>query len=571
VNLRPKSFRAKLLLLFVPVLATAQLATWFYVSRSNNEQAHRLIDEELQQAGIAFTRLVAYRNTLLVAGAQTAARDFQIKQLFVTEDNSTLASALESIRLTSGGDLVAAVDLASRPLASTSSAVPSAGLFARLIAQAEADPRPNPSASGFGYFDGRLYSVVIAAVRAPDPIAWLVIGFRIDREFAVELKQLTGIDLSFFDDADRPLASTLPETAVRELATALPRLRPVSGSSEVPLGRDLALVATHHLATGERQFATLALQYSLDEKLAPARETEWLLIRVTTVSLVVAVLFSLGFARQLTRPIVALVGHTHRIARGDYSVRNTAYREDELGRLSAAFDDMARGLDERDRVRDLLDKNVSPEVAAQLMRDGAALGGEEREVTILFADLRGFTTLSEKLTPHDLLTLLNRYLDRMSGAIEAQGGVIDKFIGDAIMALFGAPVVQDGAADRAVAAARAMEHALADLNAELAAEAAAAPAGNLPRGLALGIGINTARVVAGNIGSHRRLNYSVIGDGVNVAARLQALTRTAEYRTNIIVSAATVRAARTPFAPRPLGNVTVKGRAEPVEIFAVEA
>src|SRR5207244_11142995 len=114
-------------------------------------------------------------------------------------------------------------------------------------------------------------------------------------------------------------------------------------------------------------------------------------------------------------------------ASGDYEARLDLGRADELGQLAESFNAMSAGLAERDRVRDLLDKNVSPEVAAQLLRDGATLGGEERELTILFADLRGFTTLSEKLTPPDLLALLNRYLDRMSGAIEAHGGVIDKF------------------------------------------------------------------------------------------------------------------------------------------------
>jgi adenylate cyclase len=317
--------------------------------------------------------------------------------------------------------------------------------------------------------------------------------------------------------------------------------------------------------TGPRESATLALQYSLDDKLAPARETERYLLLVALGSLLVAGLLSLAFARRLTAPIVALVSHTQRIARGDYSVRPTPYRADELGRLSEAFDQMSLGLAERDLLRDLLDKNVSPEVAAQLLRDGTTLGGQEREVTILFADLRGFTTLSEQLAPRELLTLLNRYLDRMSTAIEAQGGVIDKFIGDAIMALFGAPVAQGDQADRALAAALAMERALAAFNAELAAE------GRPPLGL--GIGINTACVVAGNIGSHRRLNYSVIGDGVNVAARLESLTRTAAYRTSIITSAATVAALREParFSLRDLGPLQVKGRAEPVEIFAVGA
>ncbi len=171
----------------------------------------------------------------------------------------------------------------------------------------------------------------------------------------------------------------------------------------------------------------------------------------------------------------------------------------------------------------------------------------------------------------------------MSLALEAHGGVIDKYIGDAIMALFGAPVSQGDDADRALAAALAMERALATLNAELAAE------GRSP--LAIGIGINTARVVAGNIGSARRLNYSVIGDGVNVAARIEALTRNPEYRATIITTAATLAArrpsdlktpaanydSRSPFTNgphtitlRPLGIVPVKGRTEPVEIFAVE-
>jgi adenylate cyclase len=562
VILRPRSFRAKLLLLFVLVVTAAQFATWFLVSRYHDRQARQLIDEELQQAALTFARLVEYRNFLLTAGAQTAARDHPIKQLLIGDDVVTLASALESVRLTNRGDLVSAVAPDAKLLASTSRAAPAEGLFARLIALAEAETGANPTARSFGYFGGELYSVVIAPVQAPEIIAWLAVGFRIDRTFAAELKTLTGIDLTFFDSAGGVLASTLPAATVRDLAAALPSLAGLAGSCACLLGGETALVTTRRLVTGDRQSATLALQYSLDAKLKPARETENLMLLVATGSLALAVFLSLGFARQLTRPIAELVGQTRRIARGDYTVRSTAYRDDELGRLAQAFDEMSLGLAERDRVRDLLDKNVSPEVAAQLLRDGATLGGEEREVTILFADLRGFTTLSEQLPPRDLLTLLNRYLDRMSAAIESHGGVIDKFIGDAIMALFGAPVAQGDAADRAIAAALAMEAALAALNAELAAE------GRPP--LALGVGINTARVVAGNIGSQRRLNYSVIGDGVNVAARLQALTRTAEYRTNVIVSAATRRAAKAPGATRPLGTVAVKGRAEPVEIFAVD-
>jgi adenylate cyclase len=574
VNLRPRSFRSKLLLLFVLVVTVAQFVTWFIVARYNEASARDQIDAELQQAATAFRRLVAYRNSLLATGVATAARDYQIKQLLVAEDTATLKSALESIQLVSESHVVSALTPEGRPLASTLDARPGDALYARLLAVAEADPRATPTASGFGYLDSQLYSLVVAPVVAPDLIAWLVLGFRIDRELAEDLKRITGVDLTFLDARGVPLATTLDDAAAQTVAAELPRLKAGIGSQEVRIGGGTALVAVRALATGDRQSAALALQYSLDEKLAPARETERHLLLVAVGSLLVAALLSIAFARRLTEPILALVGHTRRIARGDYRVQNTSYRDDELGRLAEAFDQMSLGLAERDRVlverdrmRDLLEKNVSPEVAAQLIRDGATLDGEEREVTVLFADLRGFTTLSEQLAARDMFKLLNRYLDRMSGAIEAQGGVIDKFIGDAIMALFGAPVPQGDAADRAITAARDMERALAELNADLAAE------GRAP--LAIGVGINTARVLAGYIGSDRRLNYSVIGDGVNVASRLQSLTRTAEYRTNIIVSAATLRAARGVdgggIATRPLGTVPVKGRAEPVEIFAVDA
>ncbi len=566
MNLRPKTFGAKLLLLFVIVVAAAQLTTGIIVARANRAQARAGIDEQLARAARAFAQIVQDRNGLLVASATNAARDYQIKQLFVSEDTATLTSALPSLQLTSKADIVSALSLDGRTLASTMRARPAGDVLAQLIARAETDPSPFPTATGYAYIEDAFYSLAVAPMRAPDIIGWMAIGFRIDHAFAQALEAQTGVAVTFLNDTGHLLATTLPAataSALMSALSALPQLDELRSAAELPLAGETALLTVRRLPAGTNHFATLLLQYSLDEKLRPARRSERLLLWVTLGSIALAIVISRGFAQRLAQPIVALVGHTRRIAAGDYATRIGSDRDDELGRLAHAFDQMSDGLAERDRVRDLLDKNVSPEVAAQLLRDGAALGGEEREVTILFADLRGFTTLSEQLAPRDLLALLNRYLDRMSAAIERQGGVIDKFIGDAIMALFGAPLAQDDAADRALAAALAMERALADLNRELAAE------GRPP--LALGIGINTARVVAGNIGSHRRLNYSVIGDGVNVAARLQSLTRTPDYATSVITSAATLAALRAPekISPRPLGPVHVKGRVEPVEIFAV--
>jgi adenylate cyclase len=568
---RLRSFRTKLLLLLVLVVAAAQFSTYFVVSRRNRAEARELIAADLASAATVFQRVIADRNDILATGAGSAAGDYAYKPLFADPgtDPATLVSALNSIRLRIGADVATLLTLEGVTTACTARAAPGSTGFRRLAELADADPSPQPRATGYAYLEHELYSLVTVPVRAPDILGWLVVGFRIDDALALRLKQQTRIDVTFADYEGQILATTLAPSLASALAEALPALRDHRAIAQLPLAGEPSLLALRTLPAGDGVPATLALQYSLNDKLRPALFTEQLLLLVACGSLALAALVGLGFAGRLSRPVEALAAHTRIIARGDYATRIELHRADELGRLADSFNAMSAGLAERDRVRDLLDKNVSPEIAAQLLRDGAALGGEEREVTVLFADLRGFTTLSEKLPPHDLLALLNRYLDRMSGEIERHGGIIDKFIGDAIMALFGAPLDQPEAAARALAAALAMETALAALNAELAAEGTPA--------LTLGIGVNTARVVAGNIGSHRRLNYSVIGDGVNIAARLQSLTRTPEYRTNILASAATLAAvarqvgqvSNLPFIARPLGPVLLKGRAEPVEIFAI--
>ena len=154
------------------------------------------------------------------------------------------------------------------------------------------------------------------------------------------------------------------------------------------------------------------------------------------------------------------------IAVGNFQHRVELRQEDELGSLAASFNQMSEGLAERDRVRDLLGKVVSPEVAMELLRKDVALGGEEREVTVLFSDLRNFTALSEALSPHEMLGILNHYFTRMSAIVENHGGVVDKYMGDALMALFGAPLAKPDDADRAMKAALEMTEALDDLNRE---------------------------------------------------------------------------------------------------------
>lgn len=585
---RFRRFSTRVLALVLGLLFASLTTIYILVSRANAATALRQAKSNLELGARVFDEAVRQRIDYLAGSASVMTGDYAIKQMLLSEtrDPRTLASALPGYAISVGAPVVVIFETDRTLLASSEGTMTEANQepFRYLIERAiQADVS---RLSGFSYLNDQLHVLVVVPLYAPEPnvAAWFGLAFPIDRAFAQKIKDTTNLEVTFVStavpDQPRVLATTLPAAAAVIVAPAA-RLGPRTEILDLPADRYVSLFKPQELL-GEKP-VTLVLQRPLSPELAPADELETYLLRISLAALALAALAAVGLARSVSRPVLALVGHTQRIARGDYTVQNTTYRADELGRLSEAFDTMARGLDERDRVRDLLDKNVSPEIAAQLLRDGATLGGEERQVTVLFADLRGFTTLSEQLPAPELLALLNRYLDRMSTALEAHGGVIDKYIGDAIMALFGAPVAHGDDADRALAAALAMQRALVAFNAELAAE------GKPPLGI--GIGINTARVVAGNIGSARRLNYSVIGDGVNVAARIESLTRNTEYRTSIITTAATLAArsqkdpatpapgydSRAPFpvspAPirtRPLGTVPVKGRAEPVEIFAVE-
>lgn len=572
-------------MLLLGLLFAALSATYLFVSRANLSNALAHAETNLAIAAGIFDETTRQRVEHLAGSAAVMSGDYAIRQVLqqAVPDRATLGSTLESYTQRVGAPVIALLDAEGRLQASSSAGMEdqSIGPFRRLSQQAAAADKP--VASGFSYLDKALHALVVVPMYAPAPnvIGWFGLAYPIDETFAQRLKSASLVEVTFIsaelNGQPRVLASTLPADAAQEVARVAGARMAAPQEAKSPPGSTAASRAVTIELPGDRYvtlFKTqdmleaspimIVLQRALSAELAGARQLEGQILSISLVALAVAAIFAFWIARGVSQPVLQLAAHTRHVAAGDYTRRLDLKRSDELGALATAFNEMSTGLAERDRVRDLLDKNVSPEIAAQLMRDGAALGGEEREVTILFSDLRGFTTMSEKLRPQELLALLNRYLDRMSAEIERHGGVIDKFIGDAIMALFGAPMAQSDAAERAVAAALGMERALSQLNAELVAE------GKSPLGS--GIGINTARVVAGNIGSQRRLNYSVIGDGVNVASRLQSETRKAQFRTNVIASAATVAAIQAgKFTMRPLGAVQVKGRAEPVEIFAVEA
>jgi len=216
---------------------------------------------------------------------------------------------------------------------------------------------------------------------------------------------------------------------------------------------------------------------------------------------------------------------------------------------------------EKRKVSRLVGRYVSRDVYKQLMSDPglAELGGGRREMTVLFSDIRGFTSITEKGQPEELVAQLNEYFTRMVEIVFRHGGTVDKFVGDMVMALFGAPVDDPEHAEHAAAAAVDMVAALGELNAKWIAE------GRVP--LDIGIGINSGDMIAGNIGSSAIMSYTVIGDNVNLASRLESLNK--DYHSRIIISDATRTRLKKSYEFRPLGGVVVKGKTRPVEIFEV--
>lgn len=244
------------------------------------------------------------------------------------------------------------------------------------------------------------------------------------------------------------------------------------------------------------------------------------LVVVTAAGLGVSLSGCLLVARHITGPVKELTTMLAELVPERYAMRSLPRASDEAGKLMVAVNQMLDGLEEREFIKDALSRYVTHEVTDTVLAGGLNLGGELLEVTVLMTDIRDFTPLTERLPPRRLVRLLNRYFTAMVEECAEHGGFVDKFIGDAMMVVFGAPTPRP-AADSALRAARAamgMRRRLGALNARLAAE-------GMPT-LRTGIGIHTGEAIAGNIGSPQRLAYTVIGDSVNVCARIESSCKT---------------------------------------------
>lgn len=292
----------------------------------------------------------------------------------------------------------------------------------------------------------------------------------------------------------------------------------------------------------------------------PSDGDVWFALAVAGTGILCAVVSSVLMARLVVAPVEELRIAAERVGRGDLEVWMDPLRADEFGVLADEFNAMVAGLREKDRIAGTFGRHVGREIAEQLLRNEAELQGVERIVSVLFADLRAFTTRCESLAPADAVRLLNLYHEHMTGVIEEHGGIVNQLVGDGIMALFGATGECRRHADEATAAGRAMLRSLASLNAKLA-EHRFEP-------VKIGVGINTGPAVVGTIGSPRRMEYTAIGDTVNTASRIESLTK--ELGRPLLISQATWEAADPKLAGERLEGIGIRGRSAEMVLYAVE-
>jgi adenylate cyclase len=563
------SFRGRLIAILLLLLAGTHAVTFILVAAAERKHARERVNVETEEATRVFVQFVAQTVKQLALSVRLLSSDYAFASTVAQLRNSndpvardTLESALQNYRGRIGiASFVRLVSSDGQTLIDTLPPEISEKLSIDEELIVRAEDSPSLQATKIEALGESLHLVMIYPLLAPELSVWIGVGFPLDRALVEQFSRLSNFEIAFLYDG-RVVASTaaiehadLKFPSSGKNATSPLQIVKVNGKpflgSTVPFPEDFE---------GRTSIAMLT---SLEHEMAPFWRLERLLMGLNVVALLISGVAGVIVARGVTRPVIELSQGVQRINKGDYGVRVSVKTRDELGDLASAFNGMAVGLQERDKVRDLLGKSVSPEVARELMRSEIELGGESRNVTILFSDLRGFTAHSETQSPDDLVKELNAYFTEVTGAVEAAGGIVDKYIGDAVMAVFGAPVELSDHADRAVQAAMEILRAEKSLNRQRR-EMGLSP-------LRTGIGISTGDVVAGNVGSTSRYNYTVIGNEVNLASRLESLTKELRFDARIICSNSTRVALVNDYQLRDLGETEIRGKKGAIRIWAVEA
>jgi class 3 adenylate cyclase len=398
-----------------------------------------------------------------------------------------------------------------------------------------------------------VYEVIARAVVFDDAIHGVVIaGARVDAAALETLKRVAGLDLALAAHGALVESTLGPDEHAAFAARWNERAASSAGESDY-------WVRTAPVGGEDAPAAEFVLIASYAEERAFVRRMRTSLLAVVAVILAASLAAAFTISRGITGPVRALALAARRIGGGELDAEVRITSRDELGELGEAFNEMARGLRERDRLRRTFDRYVSKEVASEILRNPelALVTGALRELTVGFVDIGGFTSLAEKLGAQEVVVRLNEYFDTVCRAVLARDGTVNELVGDGVVVYWGAPIPQPDHAARACLAALACRDALEQLAASW--RAAGLPS---PR---FRIGLHTGALVVGEIGSEERRAYRAVGDAMNLAARLESANK--QYGTRILISEATRAQAGDAILAREVDCVRVVGRAQPVRLF----
>jgi adenylate cyclase len=543
-------------------LLLAALGLVFYaVNRASIDNAMVRINGDLDATARAFQRVIEDRNQNLLERARFLSSDHAYRQIYAFGERNDLEVVTFNHQRRIGADLMMLISMDEEVLADTlnpgnEEMSESLGDFVYLAFDSD-----NGEAKAMLLVDEVPYQLAVVPLYAPEPVAMVVVGFRVDAILASELKRdanFTEISLMF--DVESAItvtaACTLDSALCDEQALQMLEHAPRVGQQDTRMLGGEPFITRILSLQGDDSNNIAILQRSLNAELASFYQLRSILLVIFGGAILLSVVGASIISGSVTHPVSVLTEGARRISRGDYESRVTIRQRDEMGRLADTFNEMAHGLQERDKVRNLLGKVVSPQIADELMKKDIELGGEEVEATILFSDIRSFTSISESMSPKQVILMLNHYLTEMNQIIEDNNGVVDKYIGDAVMAIYGAPLAHADSPGNAVRSAQAMQAAMAAINTHFCDW-------DIPP-ISIGIGINSGTVVAGNMGSMSRLNYTVLGDAVNLASRVEGLCKL--YGSSIIITESTRRQCPDLMCLE-LDRVTVKGKSKPVTLY----
>ncbi len=552
-----RSFRSRLVTFLLVLLLPVLGGIYYYVNQNNTEYTEETINTYLALGADVFDFTRAQQAQTLQAIISSLTWDFGFRTAYAANDPATLFDAALNVleRSLNSADMLMIADLDNNVIIDTSlqGAEVLSGSWLALVD--EADQSEEGRAAMIVTLSDEPYQIIAQPLYLPRQVAWIFGGFAMDAEFVNLVGNTTASDVSIVrvvnQQPEEIIASTLESHEQQALMEQLTvNDQTLDSLQRINFGGEEFTTLLRSLYADEPQARQIVavIQRSYDENNENVIQARNLLAQFYAVVLLLSLIAVMFLARSITNPISRLAHAVKRIEAGDYQMQAEVASKDELGDLADSVNSMASGLAEKEKVRDLLGKVVSHQIAEELLSNPVELGGEERTATILFSDIQGFTSFCEGKSPRQVLEELNKVLSIISDIIEKHSGVVDKFQGDAVMALFGAPVAGHEDTQNAMQASLEIIDALEELDGGLSAR----------------VGVNTGIVVAGNLGSSNRLNYSVIGDTVNLAARLESLTRL--YNVSNIVSEASKDAAPE-FVYRELDEVRVAGKQESVKIF----